>query len=106
MEIFFKDSWQLKAVKYFCKKFHLDVWQGSKYARAMWACDTIPASQLESTTMSSSCLADDGKNISQNTLHKNEVFPIRISSVKVTKSAGTEDLVTFTEEINEWKIVK
>ena len=31
-------------------------------------------------------------------------FPLKISSVNVTKSAGTADLVTFTEEILNGKL--
>ena len=33
------------------------------------------------------------------TLHKKWSFPLRISSINLTKSAGNCDLVTFTEEI-------
>ena len=38
------------------------------------------------------------------TLHKNCSFPIRISSVNVTKSAVLADLLTFIEEILNWKL--
>ena len=37
-------------------------------------------------------------------LHKNWSFPLRISSVNVTKSAVPADLVTFTEEILNGKL--
>ena len=47
----------------------------------------------------------DRKYTSDNSsLHKNRSFPLRISSVNVTKSAGTADLVTFTEEILNGKL--
>ena len=35
---------------------------------------------------------------------KNEVFPLRISLVNVTKSAVSADLVTFTEDILNSKL--
>ena len=38
------------------------------------------------------------------TLHKKLSFPLRISSVNVTKSAGTVDLVTLSEEILNRKL--
>ena len=37
-------------------------------------------------------------------LHKKWSFPLRISSVNATKSAGNWDLVTFTEEIHNGKL--
>ena len=37
-------------------------------------------------------------------LHKKWSFPLRISSVNVTKSQETADLVTFTEEILDGKV--
>ena len=38
-------------------------------------------------------------NETKSALYKKRSFPLRISSVNVTKSAGNWDLVTFTEEI-------
>ena len=38
------------------------------------------------------------------TLHKKWIFPLRISSVNMTKSAETADLATFTEGVLNGKI--
>ena len=41
----------------------------------------------------------------QRRLHKKLSFPLRISSVNVTKSACPADLVSFTEEILNGKLI-
>ena len=43
-------------------------------------------------------------NFKQVTLHKKSSFPLRISSINVTKSQFPADLVTFTEEILNGKL--
>ena len=46
----------------------------------------------------------NGDDLNKRSLHKKLSSPLRISSVNVTKSAGTADLVIFTEEILHGKL--